>query len=561
MTVNANSAGTACRSCEGAAASLLRDIEALVAFGPRLAGSPAERLAAGYIADELRSAGLAPEVLEFDGYISQPAAHGRLVIPDGCTLAGKGVAFAASTPPGGLTARMARLDDPGRLDGAIALVEGLPHHAVLLAAASRGAVAVIAISKDNNAHYWQISPLWGSPAAAGQIDRFAPIPALQIRRSDGIALEDLRQRGAVVTLFAEVNAGWKRLSMPTVQIDGHEPGYLLVGGHFCSWGPGASDNAAGNALMLDLARHYAKGPKPRFGLRLAWWTGHEQGGYAGSSHFSDLYHGDLSQNAIGYLSVDNVGSRGAHLWLVQNTGAELDAFANRVRNSLVKPLSPAQSRFATTLHSRADQNIPASRPARNGDQSFSGIGLPSFQIASWLDDDNPDRIPGTGLPWWWHTDDDKPERCGADVLETDLAIHHALVDGLINAAALPLDPLTQAHDLVTVLSTYRDAASAICTLDQLLAEAELYRQHLAGPRLPERTALALVKRLNSVLFHAVSPTEFDMTRESRLLPGLQPALLWADAGQDEQRMIEISVLRAANRISQALSDCRVLLGR
>lgn len=542
------------------AADLLRDIAALVAFGPRLAGSPAERAAAGYIVDALTAEGLSPELLSFEGYVSQPAAAGSVAAADGRRIPGKGVAFAASTPPGGLTAPLGRLDAPGRLDGRIALVRGLAHHAVLEAASARGAVGVIGISAEDNAHYWQISPLWGSPTGPDQLARFASIPALQVSRSDGERLEALRQTGDPVRLVAEVVAGWRPLTMPTVQIPGREPGYLLVAGHFCSWGPGASDNAAGNALMLDLARHFARGPQPRFGLRLLWLTGHEQGGYAGSGFFSDLHHTDLARNAIGYVNVDNVGSRGAGLWLVQNTSAELDAFARQVRDRLVPPLTPAQRRFGASLQKRADRDIPVSRPARNGDQSFAGIGLPSLQIASWLDEDHPDRIPGTGLPWWWHTDADTADKCGADVLATDRALHRALVDGLINADRLPFDLAAQADDLLTALAVYQEAAPEIPALARIGTAARDYRARLAAVTPDDATALALVKRLNGVLFHALSETEFDMTRDSRLLPGLAPALGWTAADADGRRMIAIRVTRAANRILRALDDCRGLLG-
>ena len=41
-------------------------IEALVSFGPRVTGTPAEQAAAAYIADEMESYGLDVEIQEFD---------------------------------------------------------------------------------------------------------------------------------------------------------------------------------------------------------------------------------------------------------------------------------------------------------------------------------------------------------------------------------------------------------------------------------------------------------------------------------------------------------------
>ena len=112
-------------------ASLLRDVEALVACGPRVAGSPAERAAANYIVSELRAAGLSPELLEWDAWISLPAKEAWIETADGVRIAGKGVAFAADSGAAGVSGPLRRLDEPGRLDGAIVLVDGLPHLARL----------------------------------------------------------------------------------------------------------------------------------------------------------------------------------------------------------------------------------------------------------------------------------------------------------------------------------------------------------------------------------------------------------------------------------------------
>lgn len=62
--------------------------------------------------------------------------------------------------------------------------------------------------------------------------------------------------------------------------------YVMFGAHFDSWhaGTGATDNGAGSAVMIEVARiikEYMKrtGEKPRRTLRLALWSGEEQGLY------------------------------------------------------------------------------------------------------------------------------------------------------------------------------------------------------------------------------------------------------------------------------------------
>lgn len=541
------------------AQSLARDVRQLVACGPRIAGSPAEQAAADYILSELRAVGLAPELLEWDAWISLPRQQTRVELADGTSIAGKGTAFAGDSGADGISAPLRRLDEPGRLDGAIAVVEGLPHLALLEAAARRGALAVIAISADEHAHYWQISPLWGSPAELADLARMAQIPALQVARGDGERLLQYGRAGGIARLVAPIESGWRRVTMPTVFIPGREAGELLVGGHFCSWGPGATDNAAGNALMLHLARRYATTQPPRFGLRLAWWTGHEQGGYAGSAHFADRFHAALAADAFAFLSVDNVGSRGATIWQVQNTSAELHAYVTGIRDRLV-PLNPATRDFAQSLlPTRQDHGIPASRPARNGDQSFGGIGLASIQVSSWLGPDCADRIPGTGLPWWWHTDQDEPEYCDAGVLLRDLAVQTALVEGLINAPTLPIDPTAQAADLVTALAAIVERAPELSALEGLLTSARTYATALATTTLTDPLRISLIKALNPVLFHGRSATEFDMTRQSALLPGLRAAFSWNTVPVAHRPFAEISLRRAANRIDAAIRTALSLL--
>ena len=66
---------------------------------------------------------------------------------------------------------------------------------------------------------------------------------------------------------------------------------VMFGAHYDSWhtGTGATDNAAGSSVMMEAARILLKtieetGIKPRRTLRLALWTGEEQGLYGSRSY-------------------------------------------------------------------------------------------------------------------------------------------------------------------------------------------------------------------------------------------------------------------------------------
>ncbi len=63
---------------------------------------------------------------------------------------------------------------------------------------------------------------------------------------------------------------------------------MLIAGHFDSWHLGATDNATGNVACLELARVlYAQRDRLQRGVRIAWWPGHSNGRYTGSTWYVD----------------------------------------------------------------------------------------------------------------------------------------------------------------------------------------------------------------------------------------------------------------------------------
>ena len=70
-------------------------------------------------------------------------------------------------------------------------------------------------------------------------------------------------------------------------------------------GPQATDNAAGNACIMELARVFQQHrDKLRRGLVCGFWTGHETGTMIGSSWFVDRNSDRLRKHAVAYLQID-----------------------------------------------------------------------------------------------------------------------------------------------------------------------------------------------------------------------------------------------------------------
>ena len=71
------------------------------------------------------------------------------------------------------------------------------------------------------------------------------------------------------------------------------------------------DNGSANAVMLEVARILSKYKKElRRGLRLAFWSGHSHGRYAGSTWYADNFWLDLEKNCVAHVNTDSAGAKG-----------------------------------------------------------------------------------------------------------------------------------------------------------------------------------------------------------------------------------------------------------
>jgi carboxypeptidase Q len=148
---------------------------------------------------------------------------------------------------------------------------------------------------------------------------------------------------------------------------------VMLGAHFDSWhgGTGATDNAAGSAIMLEVMRILkTTGLSMRRTVRIALWTGEEQG-LLGSRAYVKEHFGDRQTMTLkpehaklaGYFNVDN------------GTGAIRGVFLQR--NEAVAPLfrawmEPFRNAGMTTLSIR--------NTSGTDHLAFDEIGLPGFQF-------------------------------------------------------------------------------------------------------------------------------------------------------------------------------------
>lgn len=163
---------------------------------------------------------------------------------------------------------------------------------------------------------------------------------------------------------------------------------VMLGGHMDSWhgGTGATDNAAGVAVAMEAARILmALGLKPRRTIRVALWSGEEQGLFGSSNyvkqHFGEMKGGgglfgggDPNQKPELIKGVD-YDKLSAYYNLDNGTGKIRGVYLQG--NSAVAPifkawLEPFKDMGATTL--------TLSNTGGTDHLSYDRIGLPGFQF-------------------------------------------------------------------------------------------------------------------------------------------------------------------------------------
>ena len=169
------------------------------------------------------------------------------------------------------------------------------------------------------------------------------------------------------------------------EIPGTDPkaGIVMVGAHFDTWhgSPNASDNSSGVAVALEAMRILKTlGVKPRRTIRIALWSGEEQGLW-GSRAYVKKHFGDPRDPAIGvkpeyellsaYFNQDYGAGQYRGIYLQGNESA---------RAMLTAWMQPFKDLGMTMV---SNQSLGSTDHV-----AFDDVGLPGFQFLQ-------DRTPGT----------------------------------------------------------------------------------------------------------------------------------------------------------------------
>ena len=157
---------------------------------------------------------------------------------------------------------------------------------------------------------------------------------------------------------------------------------VIFGAHFDSWhaGTGATDNAAGSSVMMEAARILLEtikesGVQPRRTLRLALWTGEEQGLH-GSRNYVKKHYAEFApdsytpqslksaqEKVAGYFNLDNGTGKIRGVYLQGNTQV------GAIFRNWLQPFKDLDASTLTLNNTGGTDHL-----------AFDAVGIPGFQF-------------------------------------------------------------------------------------------------------------------------------------------------------------------------------------
>jgi len=472
---------------------------------------------------------------------------GELVYVPGRQASGIGDLFSAGRPA-----------PPRDLRGKIVLTEGLGIAARGLDLAGSGAIAAIFINPGEGIHEGITTTSWGSPDL-DSLGRVPPVPILAINHPDGEALKALLQEGLVQVAFSnQVEIGWRQIPVTVAEIAGAQAAdeFVLFHGHLDSWHVGVGDNATGDATLLEIARVFHQHrDQLRRTIRMAWWSGHSHGRYAGSTWYADTFAIDLAENCVAHVNCDSPGCR----WATEYRDVNWMAEAAELGREAIRDVT--------------GQDATGERPLRAGDCSFNNLGISTYLMLSstmpldLVHEKGYYAVGGCGGNVAWHTEADTLEIADRDNLLRDMRVYATTLLRTLNAPIHPLDYRATVDEIEEQVGRYQAAAGDAFdfspslqatrnlrhTLDRFYGVAET----LLGREVDD-TAVRRTNTLQRMLARALVTLSYsrdgrfrqDPARSIPPLPDLAPATELADVapGSDRYHVLRTHLTRGQNRL-------------
>ena len=299
---------------------LRRYVRELVAFGPRMGGTPSNEKSAAYLTAFFKKAGLDVATLEDPPALAHWERAWTVNLEDGSAIESAWpYGFSASTN-GVRGGKLLQVDELAKATpteawkGRVIYTPGDVGRAYAAIVKSGHLPAAILSSAPNDPkRYVDWSRISSLPASASH-----PVPVFAVSYVDGRSLSAAAQAGRTVNVSLDATIQEGRGKTVVATLKGQDPSaYYLVCAHGDSdaGGPGADDNASGVATVMEIARVYSalvqsgKVPRPKYSIQFAVW-----GAEYRSARTFIQQEGENLKNLKGVINFDETG-----------TGAERDA--------------------------------------------------------------------------------------------------------------------------------------------------------------------------------------------------------------------------------------------
>ena len=553
----------------------------------RYSGNPNERKAAAYLEQTLQAGGIPVTMNEIDGYVSLPI-DSRLIILSSENLEIPSIPFMniPNTPPEGIEAELVDVGagsgeeiDSKDVRGKVVMAESSyspPRQEKIRLATARGAAgALIAhwgLEEQKLMVRGNAKAVWGNPDLE-TIELMPKIPALGITKADLGRLRQLVSHGSVrVRLTGQVDSGWKKILLPIGRIAGSGEDaeqFMILGGHYDAWGIGATDNANGNALVLEVARVLHKyRDRLNRGLWTCFWSGHETSTMIGSTWLVDNFWDELRENCLLYFNVDSPGMTGTDRY-TQYISPELADFGAGVARDVLAEESDIQ------------------RLPRTGDQSFFGIGIPAVNARTMFSPETIREMSNATLGWWNHgyPCHDTMDKVDPRMMAKNMRAVAATAYEICSRPVLPFNFIRTADEMVARLNELSAAAGDLLKLSPLSEAARRFhsraqalesvrrdleqRMSTGEPSVGQedrtrvRQVNRLLIRLSRVLTHAFASVAgkygfdpYGMSNLTTRFPALYHAPRLAELNPDSEQyhLILTTSMRERNRAADALGE-------
>jgi hypothetical protein len=285
-----------------------------------------------------------------------------------------------------------------------------------------------------------------------RLDDRRKVPGMQMAAEDYRRLARLAKGDEPVTLEMNTQVSFHeadtRANNVIADLPGRDPkaGYVMAGAHLDSWvgADGATDNAAGSAVVMEAARILANlGIKPKRTIRFALWSGEEQGLH-GSRAYLDQHlvtRAPVSDPAL--AKVSSSASWSQRFPITPKPGFnELAAYFNldngsgKIRGIYAEGNQGVAATFSQWLapfSAMGADKVVASKTGGTDHVFMQAVGLPAYQfIQDPLDYDSRTH----------HSDVDTFDHLKADDLRQAAVIMASFLWNAANAdAPLPRGPL------------------------------------------------------------------------------------------------------------------------